>query len=123
MKLDCELLAIDLSNYRRSFLKRKNINRYVKQSKGTPIILDKLMNAFDRKIKGIPIFTEDVKKEYFEGLKKIYSNYYEEIRLPKPSRKDAYISYLAENYCLYGKKYKTIQFDEFVKRGLSNNYR
>lgn len=123
MKLDYDLLAIDLMNYRKSFLKRKNINRYSKQVKGTPIIIEKLINSFDRKIKGISIFSNEVKQEYFIGLREIFATFYEENRLPNPSKKDAYINYLAENYCLYGKKYKSISFNEFVKRGLSNNYR
>jgi len=123
MKLDYSILAIDLMNYRKSFLKRKNINRYTKQKKGTPIIIDKLINTFDRKIKGISIFTNDIKKEYTKGLNIIFAKFYEENRLPKPSKRDAYINYLAENYILYGKGYKSISFDEFVKRGLSNNYR
>ena len=123
MKLDYSILAIDLMNYRKSFLKRKNINRYTKQKKGTPIIIDKLINSFDRKIKGINIFTNDIKKEYIKGLNIIFAKFYEENRLPKPSKRDAYINYLAENYILYGKGYKSISFDEFVKRGLSNNYR
>ena len=123
MKLDYEILTIDLINYRKSFLKKKNINRYSKQIKGTPIVIDKLINSFDRKIKGISIFSNDIKSEYFIGLNKIFSSFYDEDRLPKPSKKDAYINYLAENYCLYGKKYKSISYYEFVKRGMSNNYR
>ena len=123
MKLDYEILALDLSNYRKSFLKRKNINRYSKQIKGTPIVIDKLINSFDRKIKGIPIFSNDTKQEYFKGLNKIFSLFYYENRLPKPSKKDAYINYLAESYCLYGKNYKSMSYKEFVSRGMSNNYR
>ncbi len=56
-------------------------------------------------------------------MKEKFNFIYEKIRLPKPSKKEAYINYLAENYCLYGKKYKYITFEEFIKRGLSNNYR
>lgn len=123
MKSDYNLLAIELNEYRKSFLKRKNINRYSKQLKGTPIIIDKLINSFDRKIKGIPIFTNEVKREYFIGLNKIFTSFYEENSLPKPSKKDAYINYLATNYCIYGKKYDSLSFAEFKKRGMSNNYR
>lgn len=125
-KLDYDLLVIDLNNYRESFLKRKNINRYSKQLKGTPIIIDKLINSFDRKIKGIPIFTNEVKREYFIGLNKIFTSFYEENSLPKLSKKDAYIRYLATNYDIYGKtKYKSLSlsFAEFKKHGMSNNYR
>lgn len=123
MKLDYEILAIDLMNYRRSFLKRKNINKYSKQIKGTPIIIDKLINSFERKIKGVSIFSNEIKQEYFIGLNKIFASFYEESRFPKPSKKDAYINYLAECYCLFGRKHKPISYNEFVKRGMSNNYR
>jgi len=130
MKLDCESLCYDLNYYRRSFLKRKNINGWRKNITGTPIIIDKLLNSFDRKIKGIPLFTEDVKIEYFKGLNDIFEKYYNEMKYNNFSRKDCYYSYLAENYRTTGKgRWKKnnlaelMSFKQFIKAGLCNDYR
>ena len=116
-------LGYELHQYRKNFLKRKNINCYKKTHKETPILLDKLINKFDRKIKGLPIFTDEVKYEYFKGLQNIFNLYYDETFNPKLSRRCAYYNYLAENYCLYGKNYKSKSFKEFVSSGLAKYYR
>lgn len=115
-----------VQEYRKQFLKRKNINGYKKNNKGTPIVIDKLINAFERKIKGKKIFTDAVKKEYFKGLKIVFAKYYDETFQPKISRKDSYINYLAEQYIIYGKKtykHKSISFKEFISSGMSKHYR
>ena len=98
MKSDCKLLYYELHNYRCSFLKRKNINGWKSNIDGTPVIIDKLLNSFNRKIKGIPMFTDDVKREYFEGLRKIFEKYYDELKFNNLSRKDAYYKYCGENF-------------------------
>jgi len=130
MKLDCELLYYDLNNYRRSFLKRKNINSWRKNITGTPIIIDKLLNSFDRKIKGIPLFPEDVKIEYFKGLNDIFEKYYNEMKYNNLSRKDCYYRYLAEHFKTTGKGRglknnlaELMSFKQFIKAGLCNAYR
>ncbi len=73
--LNSDKLGYALYNYRKWFLKRKNINSYKKTNKNTPENLDKLLNSFDRKIKNIAIFTDEVKKEYYKGLKKTIQSY------------------------------------------------
>ena len=132
MKSDYDLffLRLWLSDYRRKFLKRKNINRWKPNVNGTPIIIDKLLNSFDRKIKGIPLFTDEVKREYFEGLRKIFENYYDEQKFNNPSRKDAYMNYLAINFKTTGYRRakennlnELMTFKEFVATGLCNKYR
>lgn len=113
-----------LQAYRKEFLsKRKHINKYKKSPKGTPEYLDRVINAFDRKIKGISIFTEDTKKEYFEGIEYIFSCYYDKTFEPKKSKMEAYYSYLATEYIVFGKIYKSISFKEFVKSGTYKYYR
>jgi len=130
MKSDCKLLCYELNNYRSSFLKRKNINRWKRNINGTPEIVDKLLNSFNRKIKGIPMFTDEVKREYFEGLSKIFANYYDELKFNNLSRKDAYYIYLASNFKTTGKGRskknnleELMSFKQFIKAGLCNNYR
>ena len=111
MKSDCKLLYYDLDDYRRSFLKRKNINGWRKNITGTPIIIDKVLNSFDRKIKGIPLFPEDVKIEYFKGLNDIFEKYYNEMKYNNIIQElDCYYNYLAEHFKSTGKG-----------RGLKNN--
>ena len=130
MKSDCELLCYELNNYRSSFLKRKNINRWKRNINGTPEIVDKLLNSFNRKIKGIPMFTDEVKREYFEGLSKIFANYYDELKFNNLSRKDAYYTYLASNFKTTGRGHslknnlnELMTFKEFISAGICNNYR
>lgn len=130
MKSDCKLLYYDLHNYRRTFLKRKNINCWKKNINGTPVIIDKLLNSFNRKIKGIPLFTDDVKSEYFEGLRKIFANHYDELKFNNLSRKDAYYNYLASNFITTGRGRskknnlnELMTFKEFIAAGICNNYR
>ena len=130
MKSDCRLLHYELSDYRRSFLKRKNINHWKKNIDGTPESLDKLLNSFNRKIKSIPLFTDDVKVQYFEGLNKIFEKHYEELKFNNASRKDAYYKYCGQNFKTTGngraKKNnlnELMTFKQFVSAGLSNNYR
>jgi len=110
----------DVQNYRKNFLKRKNINNYKKVSKGTPVVIDKILNSFDRKIKGINIFTEDVKKQYFDGLNDIFDDYYWDTFQPRFPKAFHYNAYLADMYCVYGvKSYKqhSLTFKEFVMTG------
>lgn len=119
-------LAGILHEYRKNFLKRKNISGYKKSPNGTPILIDKIINQFDRKIKGRLIFTDDVKKEYFKGIQSIINEFFDETFQPKISRKDAYIKYMADNYCKFGKnKYLsfTKSFQDFVKSGMANKYK
>lgn len=126
MKSDCNFyisINFNVQKYRKQFLKRKNINGYKKTHKQTPILLDKLINTFNRKIKTLPMFTDKVKAEYFNGLQNVFNLYYDETFEPKLSRRGAYYRYLAENYCLYGKKYVSKSFKEFVSSGLSQHYR
>jgi hypothetical protein len=109
-----------VQHYRKDFLKRKNINRYKKSNKGTPVVLDKLLNSFDRKIKGVPIFNDEVKKEYFEGLQNIFNNYYEDTFQPRITKRQYYSSYLAIMYDIYGvKNYKekSLTLKEFISTG------
>jgi len=130
MKSDCKLLSYELHNYRRAFLKRKNINRWKRNINGTPEIVDKLLNSFNRKIKGIPMFTDEVKREYFEGLSKIFANYYDELKFNNLSRKDAYYTYLASNFKTTGRGRsltnnlnELMTFKEFIAAGICNKYR
>ena len=130
MKSDCELLYYQLHNYRRAFLKRKNINGWKRNINGTPEIVDKLLNSFDRKIKVIPLFTDDVKREYFEGLSKIFANHYDELKFNNLSRKDAYNIYRASNFKTTGRGRHSknnlnelMTFKEFIAAGICNNYR
>lgn len=130
MKSDCKLLYYELHNYRRAFLKRKNINRWKRNINGTPETVDKLLNSFNRKIKGIPMFTDEVKREYFEGLSKIFANYYDELKFNNISRKDAYYTYLASNFKTTGRGHsfknnlnELMTFKEFIAAGICNNYR
>lgn len=110
----------DVQEYRKKFLKRKNINRYKKMGKGTPVVIDKLLNSFDRKIKGISIFTEDIKKQYFDGLNEIFDAYYWDTFQPNFPKSFHYNDYLSDMYCLYGvNSYKpySLTFKEFVRTG------
>lgn len=110
----------DVQKYRKDFLKRKNINKYKKVGKGTPVVIDKLLNSFDRKIKGIEIFTEDVKKQYFDGLNEIFDAYYWDTFQPNIPKCYHYSDYIADMYFVYGKKnYKDncLSFKEFVRSG------
>ena len=123
MKLDYNILEVQLHEYRIRFLMRKNVNGYKKTNKNTPIIIDKLINSFDRKIKGLPIFTHKVKEEYFKGIKEIFNNHYDDTFCPKLSRKRCYIKYQADQYCIYGKNYKSKTYKEFINAGMANKYR
>ena len=129
MKLDSDFyisINYHVQEYRKRFLKRKNINRYKNQPKNTPIIIDRLINSFDRKIKGVPIFTNEIKEQYLKGLQDIFNVYYDESFEPKISRKESYYKYLSETYCLYGKKKyksKALPLKEYLSSGLSQYYR
>jgi len=92
----------------------------------TPMIINKIINAFDRKINGVSIFTDEVKAEYFKGLQDIFREYYEGTYEPKMSRRSSYISYLADLYITYGKsnyRSKAKTYKEFIMAGMSNRYR
>jgi hypothetical protein len=122
-----------LHHYRKNWLQRKNINGYKKSPKGTPLLLDKIINQFDRKIKGRSIFTDDVKSEYYKGIQEIMNEFYDNTFDPKPSRKDAYMEYAYEEYDNWKKQQRryskkpppppTKSFKEFVKSGLANKYK
>jgi hypothetical protein len=116
-------LGFQLHQFRKGFLKRKNVNGYKKTNKNTPIIIDKLINSFDRKIKNISIFTDNVKDEYFERIKHIFDEHYNDTFEPKKSKKTCYFEYLADNYMLYKKNYKSKTFKEFKSSGLLKNYK
>ena len=116
-------LSFQLHEFRKRFLKRKNVNGYKKTNKNTPIIIDKLINSFDRKIKNMPIFTNNVKDEYFVQLKGIFNDHYSDTFEPKKSKKDCYMEYLADNYIKYKKNYKSKTYKEFISSGLLKNYK
>ena len=122
MKLDSNmwLLQYEIYEYRKSFLKRKNINGYKKNIKGTPNNLDKLLNCFDRKINKKEIFKSELKAKYLEGLNEIFGDYYHHNRHDKLTKKDAYNNYCAEQYI---KGYNPICFDSFKKIGLTWFYK
>jgi hypothetical protein len=82
-----------------------------------------LINSFDRKIKNISIFTDNVKDEYFERIKHIFDEHYNDTFEPKKSKKTCYFEYLADNYILYKKNYKSKTFKEFKSSGLLKNYK
>ena len=124
------MLSLILNNYRRSFLKRKFINNYKKNVNGTPTNIDKLINCFERKIKGIEIFNDSTKKLYFEGLNKIYSDYYDEMKFNKISKKELYFIYLSENYKVTGRgknkhnnRLELMTFEQFKKSGYCNKFK
>lgn len=123
--LDCSYMSISeaLRTHRHIYLKRKNINKYKKSNNGTPVMLDKLFNSFDRKIKGIEIFNKDVKYQYFKELNDIFNFYYEESFKPKISKREAYIHYKATNYLVFKKHGYSISYKEFVKSGMAANYK
>ena len=112
-------LRYSLNNYRRAFLKRQNINQYKRQKKGTPKVISNLINAFDRKINNVPIFTDKLKKEYFNGINKIFANYYdlEYVYLPML----CYYQYCADQWLCY-KKTNHISFKEFKAQGIYKRY-
>jgi hypothetical protein len=70
-----------LRRYRLDALsKKKNKNGYKTGIiKGTPDYLVKQFAAFDRKIKKLPLFNDNVKADYLNGIQLIYSSYYESI--------------------------------------------
>jgi hypothetical protein len=116
----------DVQKYRKNFLKRKNINKYKKVSKGTPLVIDKLLNCFDRKIKGIEIFTEDVKRQYFEGLEVYFDAYYWDTFQPRFSKTYHYNAYIIDMMSVYGYyNYKNyaLTFKEFVRSGMLAYYK
>ena len=116
-----KFLYWSLIEYRKSFLKRKNINQYRRQKKGTPKLISNMINSFDRKINNVPIFTDEIKKEYLKGINIIFKNYYimKDLYL---SRKDYYKIYVAEHYCMY-KNLKCITFQEFKLQGYYKRYK
>jgi len=117
-------LKRNIQNLRNSFLKRKLINDYKTNGKGTPEIIDKILNSFDRKIKSKPIFKQDIKEEYFKRLNEIFFDYYKTLNEPKQSKKDLYLNYVSDMYILHGKeKYKSkcMTYKDFIKnRGRKN---
>jgi len=117
------MLDFNVRTYRQYFLKRKNINRYKKTSKGTPIIIDKLLNSFDRKIKSQPIFTDDVRAEYFKGLQKLFNDYYDDTFQPRLPKWFHYSSYQADMYVIFGKWDKAKTYKEFVSTGMLAYYK
>jgi hypothetical protein len=106
-----------LSEHRKSFLKRMNVQGYKKQAKGTPVILDKIINSFDRKIRQKFIFNSEIRKQYFSELKKIYERHYCEVRAMQFNRSSAYISYKADFYIKYNEIDKANSKNDFIKSG------
>jgi len=123
--LDCNdygTINFEVREYRKNFLKRKNINGYKKTHKHSPKLIDKMLNALDRRINGLPLFTDEVKQKYFKGLNAIYIKHYTESFNPQTSRKDCYINYLADYYCKFG-NHSTLTFKEFKQRGMIKTHR
>lgn len=125
-----EMILDDLMFYRKSFLKRKNINGYKKLPNGTPIIIDKLINSFDRKIKSKKLFKDDVKIEYLKGVQLFFNSYYEAMSYPKESKKDSHSNYIVANFRVKGRGRQRknnmdelMTFKEFKKSGLVNKFR
>lgn len=118
-----QFLVISLNQYRQWFLKRKNINGYKKCKKGTPEDLDKLFNAFDRKISGLNLFTNQVAIEYFEGLSIIHSHYYGLSNENRPSRRDAYRNFKLTHENVLGELWRPPSFQEFINSGRANKFR
>ena len=119
-------LSYELYTYRINFLSKiKNINRYKKTSIGTPYKVDRIINCFDRKIKNIPIFTDEVRLKYLNGINNIYTEYYQSTYENKTSKKMAYLQYQTDIYFKYNKKMKieVLNFKEFKKSGLVNKYK
>lgn len=121
MKLDCDYKDLKflywcLKEYRSKFLKRQNINQYQRQKKGTPKIISNLINAFDRKINDVPIFNNEVKKEYLKGINTIFANYYS-MNDEYLSRRQCYNKYEAEMYCTHRTYELILSFKEFKSQG------
>jgi hypothetical protein len=122
-----------LHEYRKDFLsKRKNVNKYKKQPNGTPKIIDKMINAFDRKIKGVPILKDEVKKIYMEGIESIFDDFYNSLIDDNTSKQYYYRMYQADMYCNLNppftkaknrKEPKYLSFREFKMAGLVKKYK
>jgi hypothetical protein len=126
MKLDCDYKDLKylywcLKEYRYKFLKRQNINQYRRQKKGTPKQISNLINAFDRKINNLPIFTDEIKKEYLKGINTIFANFYS-MKDEYLSRKDYYSDFWAEQYCVFKNPKYIISFKEFKEQGYYKRY-
>ena len=113
---DLKFLYWCLRDYRKSFLKRKNINQYRIQKKGTPKVISNLINAFDRKINNLPIFTDEIKKEYLKGINTIFANFYS-MKDEYLSRKQFFNKYAAEMYYKHRSYKLTLSFKEFKSQG------
>jgi hypothetical protein len=132
MKSDYDIffLKLAISKHRQNYLKRKNVNNWKTNGINTPDSLDKLLNCFDRKIKGFKIFTPEVKNQYLKELNVLFSDYYLSTFEPKYSKIDSYNNYLAVNikYSGKGRSKKNnlnelLTFKEFIKSGLKNKYK
>ena len=108
---DCpEMLRLVLDTYRRDYLSvLKHKNGYKKGVfNGTPEFLKRQFAAFDRKIKGIPLFNDEVKMDYLKGVELIWQEYYENQSvkqgLSKSYKKTARLAneYIAKNL-LFGR--------------------
>jgi hypothetical protein len=127
MRSDCDYkdlkyLYWSLKEYRYKFIKkRQNINQYRRQKKGTPKVIIKMINAFDRKINNVPIFTDEIKKEYLKGINTIFANYYS-MQDEYLSRKDYYGMFWAEQYCVFKNPRYIISFKEFKEQGYYKRY-
>jgi hypothetical protein len=72
-----ENINLALNEYRKWFLRKSCIN-YSKLNKGTPIQIEKIISAFNRKINDLELFKNyDIKIDYIKGLKTIFNQYYE----------------------------------------------
>jgi hypothetical protein len=108
-----------LHAYRRHFLKRKNINQYKRQKKGTHKVISNLINAFDRKINKVPIFTDEIKKEYLKGINTIFANYYDLDFEYLPMH--WYYTYCADQWLCY-RNTNPISFKKFKEQGIYKIY-
>jgi hypothetical protein len=124
MRSDCSDLSYELKCYRRN-IHRYKINSWITNIKGTPIEIDKLLNSMKRKILGVPLLKPDYQKEYLDGIRNIYSEYYDKQKYPNISRRYLYAEYLTDIYILHKKEWNKhkMSYKEFKRSGLVVKYR
>lgn len=79
--LDKKSLGYTLMAYRKRFLETKKLKNGYKNDlhKGTPEKLEMHFAAFERKIKGKPLFNEVIKTDYLNGITVIFELFYDNI--------------------------------------------